>query len=84
MEDERSGGGKTGGELEHFAGGSRDGNEIGCGGELVETKLAVVIGERGDGGTSVRDEEFNKRLGDGVVFTREKNSTRGGSSGAQW
>jgi len=82
MENERSGGGKAGGELEHFAGGSRDGNEIGCGGELVETKLAVVIGESGYGGTGVHDEEFNERLGDGAVFARKKNGARGGSGRA--
>jgi len=83
MEDERSSGGKAGGELEHLAGGSGDGNEIGCSGELVESKLAVVIGERGYGGTGVRDEEFNERLGDGAVVTRKKNGARGGR-GRAW
>lgn len=83
MEHERTGGGKTGGELEHIAGGSGDGNAIGCGGELIETKLAVVVGESGKGGAGIREEKFNISVRYRAVFAREKDRARGGNGGVR-
>ena len=71
--------GDTGGELKFFATRGGDGNAIGCRGKLGKVKLALVVGERGNGSSSLGEKKFDAGVAERAVLAVEENDAEGGA-----